>query len=190
MPIIMKEDLRVKKTKRAIEQAFFELVEERGYENVHLVDIASRAEVNRNTIYLHYESKEGIIKDIVERQFKEKTNLLEIDKYLKIKNNRRKIQVMFETIFSIIADQIDVYRTLLTDQNLSGYLTLITRKIIDFAMSSLKDTVKNRTIVSFVVSGIYEVISRYIIYDIGTIEENVKTLTDLTLLNLRYIQFK
>ena len=44
------EDLRIKKTKRAIENAMMELIELKGYSKVKLVDIANRAQVNRNTI--------------------------------------------------------------------------------------------------------------------------------------------
>ena len=48
MPI-MKQNERKIETERKIENAFLELVELKGFENVHLVDIAKRANVNRNT---------------------------------------------------------------------------------------------------------------------------------------------
>ena len=46
----MKEDLRVIKTKEAIKNAFISLIEEKGFENIKIIDIARRANVNRNTI--------------------------------------------------------------------------------------------------------------------------------------------
>ena len=61
----MKEDLRVVRTRNAIENAFISLIEEKGFENVKMVDIASRANVNQNTIYLHYETKEMIMERIM-----------------------------------------------------------------------------------------------------------------------------
>ena len=48
------EDLRTFKTKRAIESAMMELIELKGYSKVKIIDIANKAQVNRNTIYLHY----------------------------------------------------------------------------------------------------------------------------------------
>ena len=89
--ITMKTDLRTIKSKEAIENAFLELVELNGYSNIKLVDIAKRARVNRNTIYLHYESKEGIVKQIIKDAIEAKLKDFDLIKYIKAKNNRRKI---------------------------------------------------------------------------------------------------
>lgn len=184
----MKTDLRVVKTKRAIEQAFFQLVEEKGFENVRIVDIAEKAEVNRNTIYLHYESKEGIIKDVVERELIQKVTELKSEQFIKLKNNRRKIQLFYETLFNIVSEQIEVYRILLTDENLAGYLSMTKRRVESYVMGSFKDTLRNRAVINYIISGVYGTISRWIIYAYGSIEGNIKLLTDLTMSNLRSIQ--
>ena len=68
MPI-MKQNERKIETERKIENAFLELVELKGFENVHLVDIAKRANVNRNTVYLRYGTKEDIIYQILNKTF-------------------------------------------------------------------------------------------------------------------------
>ena len=68
MPI-MKQNERKIETERKIENAFLELVELKGFENVHLVDIAKRANVNRNTVYLRYGTKEDIIAQILDKTF-------------------------------------------------------------------------------------------------------------------------
>lgn len=184
----MKTDLRVVKTKRAIEQAFFQLIEEKGFEKVRIVDIAKKAEVNRNTIYLHYGTKEGIIKDVVERQFVSGFTNLEFNKINKFRNNRKRVELFFQTLFKIVSEQIEVYRILLTDENLAGYLSMTKTRIETYAMENIKDTAKNRAIVEYIVSGTYGVMSRWIIFAYGTIEGNIKILTDLTLSNLRGIQ--
>ena len=54
----MKTDLRVLKSRNAIENAFINLVEIKGFQNVTITEIADKAMVNRNTIYLNYGSKE------------------------------------------------------------------------------------------------------------------------------------
>lgn len=52
-----KQDLRVKKTKRAILQALLELVKEDSFSRISIRDLCERAEINRGTFYLHYQDK-------------------------------------------------------------------------------------------------------------------------------------
>ena len=65
----MKQDLRVIKSRSAIENAFINLVEIRGFQNVSITEIAEKAMVNRNTIYLNYGSKEDILEAITQQIF-------------------------------------------------------------------------------------------------------------------------
>ena len=48
-------DLRIKKTKRAIRSAFYELIKEKPLEKITVREIAERAEINKTTFYAHYE---------------------------------------------------------------------------------------------------------------------------------------
>ena len=57
-----KEDLRVIKTKNSLKKALIDLTNEKGFDNVSVIDIVNKANVNRNTVYLHYENKEDLIK--------------------------------------------------------------------------------------------------------------------------------
>ena len=50
-----KTDLRVQRTRKMIIEAFFKLVETKGYEAVTIQDIADEAMINRATFYAHYE---------------------------------------------------------------------------------------------------------------------------------------
>ena len=186
----MKEDLRVIKTKEAVTSAFFSLIEEKGFENVKIIDIAERANVNRNTIYLHYSSKEEIIEDTINRIFTSELKDFDIQTYIKARINRRLISQMFLKIFEIVNEHIELYRIILTDQNLSGYLTIKYRRVKSFVLESLKPSIKNEIIVEYIVSGVFGIFRNYIIYDKGTIEDNVKLITDLTITNLRQLQHK
>ena len=49
-------DLRIKKTKRAIRSAFYELIKEKPMEKITVREIAERAEINKTTFYAHYET--------------------------------------------------------------------------------------------------------------------------------------
>lgn len=50
-------DLRVVRTKQAIQDALVELIEEKGFEAVTVKDITTRARINRGTFYAHYQDK-------------------------------------------------------------------------------------------------------------------------------------
>jgi len=52
-----KQDLRVVKTLEAIKKAFFELLEEKGFEAITIKDITEKARINRGTLYAHYHDK-------------------------------------------------------------------------------------------------------------------------------------
>lgn len=60
-----KTDLRVKRTNKMIIEAFIRLVEEKGFEQVTVQDIAEEAMINRATFYAHYKDKQ----DLYERIF-------------------------------------------------------------------------------------------------------------------------
>ena len=77
----------------------------------------------------------------------------------------------------------------MTDHKLSGYLTLQMKKVKAFILGSLKPSLKNEIIVEYVVSGVFGIFRNWIIYDRGSVEENVKMISDLVILNMRHAAF-
>lgn len=53
-------DRRVRRTQKAIRDAFISLVLERGYDHVLIEDIAQRADIGRATFYAHYSDKDDL----------------------------------------------------------------------------------------------------------------------------------
>ena len=93
MPI-MKQNERKIETERKIENAFLELVELKGFENVHLVDIAKRANVNRNTVYLRYGTKEDIIAQILDKTFAKRLEKISDEVFKKVKPTKRRLEII------------------------------------------------------------------------------------------------
>jgi AcrR family transcriptional regulator len=60
-------DRRAIRTKKMIRNALAELIVERGYNNISITDIASKADINRGTFYLHYTDKYDLL-DKVENE--------------------------------------------------------------------------------------------------------------------------
>ncbi len=61
----VKEDLRVKKTKKALNQAFTKLITEVPYENISVNELCLRAGVRRATFYKHYKDKQDFFMEYV-----------------------------------------------------------------------------------------------------------------------------
>ena len=53
-------DIRVKKTKRAIQKALIALLREKPIEKITVKEIAERAEINKTTFYSHYETLDAL----------------------------------------------------------------------------------------------------------------------------------
>ncbi len=70
-----KIDPRVKRTRLVLEQAFMELIEEKGFQAVTVQDIAERAGVNRATFYAHFADKYALLDHNIRQGF-----VQEIDK--------------------------------------------------------------------------------------------------------------
>jgi AcrR family transcriptional regulator len=56
-----KTDRRILKTKEAINRAFLELFSEKEFDRITVNDISERANVNRGTVYFHYEDKYDLL---------------------------------------------------------------------------------------------------------------------------------
>jgi len=62
-------DLRVKKTKRAIIDAFLTLLKNKDFSDIAISDIALKAQVARPTFYLHYKHKQDVLIEYLDDMF-------------------------------------------------------------------------------------------------------------------------
>jgi AcrR family transcriptional regulator len=56
-------DRRVRRTRKALQDALISLMSEKGYEAVTVQDIIDRADVGRSTFYTHYTDKDDLLRD-------------------------------------------------------------------------------------------------------------------------------
>lgn len=57
-------DRRVVRTKKLIRNALSQLIEEKGFNDISITDITSKADINRGTFYLHYTDKYDLLEKI------------------------------------------------------------------------------------------------------------------------------
>ena len=180
------EDLRVIKTKSAIKGAFIELVEEKGFDHVSVKDICNKALINRNTFYLHYVDKIDLLSKIVSETFVNQTTSISSLEIKTAYNDKDAIKKAFIATLNAFYKDIEFYRIILLDSNMSGYvdkyaysLTKEIAKIYDVEYQ------KNKIQVDFIFSGIVGVIKNWIIKDYASIDELASLLTDITIINTR-----
>lgn len=59
-----KEDLRAKRTKAFIRKAFEEMICEMDYEQITIKELTERANINRKTFYLHYNTLDDLLREL------------------------------------------------------------------------------------------------------------------------------
>ena len=62
-----KPDRRTERTRHALMSAFVGEVLSRGYEEISVEDIVKRANVGRSTFYMHYKSKDDLLREAISR---------------------------------------------------------------------------------------------------------------------------
>ena len=66
-----KLDPRVKRTRQLLEEAFLEVVAEKGFQSVSVQDITEKAGVNRATFYAHFPDKYALLDYSVRQSFRQ-----------------------------------------------------------------------------------------------------------------------
>lgn len=164
---IKNEDLRVIKTKELIKDSFFELIGEKGYSKVTVTDITKKANINRNTFYLHYVDKEDLVDQIIMDNYKESEPViinLVGDHLIKDFNNLQELQEdILRNIIDFLLQEIEFYRILLMDPGLNGYLNKLKNVIKEKLKKPIK--YKNREQLvnfEFIFEGCYGVLMEWI----------------------------
>ena len=104
-----KMDRRIIKTKEAIKLAYTQLLQEQLSSKITITEIAKRANIDRKTFYLHFESTEAVMEEIL------KDNLLELDTLLSENNsceNPIDVATIFECINTCITNKLDFYESI------------------------------------------------------------------------------
>ena len=162
-----KTDLRIRRTKKSIRDAFFELIDENGFDSVTVKDITDRALISRNTFYLHYEDKFDLLNKI--------SNELMRKVYWRVSKDLIKIKDLDFTIDCtaallsiqrVIDEDRDLYRLLLTDPGTVVFSEKI-EKTIRTALDLIKGDIEGISDLSieYIITGMKGVIRYWVTHD-------------------------
>ncbi|WP_270789278.1 TetR/AcrR family transcriptional regulator [Enterococcus diestrammenae] len=109
-----KTDLRVKRTNKMIVEAFIHLVEEKGFDQVTVQDIADEAMINRATFYAHYKDKHDLYEKIFDLAIDAFTSVLSPDDL--VTGNRlriKKVEFLMTNIYQNVQKNSKFYLTIM-----------------------------------------------------------------------------
>ncbi len=165
----MAEDRRVRKSKRAIKQAFIELLTENNLDRITIQQISDLADVNRGTFYLNYEDKYALLDEMENEQIEEIKGFVDIRKMdLSTKTSDRFIEdfanKVIKNVITHIEHNIEFYQVILNLERKSQ----IEEQLADIVRSNIKHLIGNKDNVF----GIPE--NYYLSYVVGSMMSMIK----------------
>jgi AcrR family transcriptional regulator len=169
-------DLRVIRTRRWLQGALRELMNERPYQKIKIAEIVYKAEVARPTFYLHYASKDELLLSLFNDLFSDFRSALQND--LKHKNVDHKL---FGTlIFKYARQNAEHFRVLLeagvehlAQERFKIIVQEISREIRAVDPATPQSAVLMPYIDDFIASGIFTLLKRWIQEDMPIPDETM-----------------
>ncbi|KTT83653.1 TetR family transcriptional regulator [Mammaliicoccus sciuri] len=165
----MAEDRRVRKSKRAIKQAFIQLLTENNLDRITIQQISDLADVNRGTFYLNYEDKYALLDEMENEQIEEIKGYVDIRKMdLSTKTSDRFIEEfankVIKNVIKHIEQNMEFYQVILNLERKSK----IEEQLADIVRSNIKHLIGNKDNVF----GIPE--NYYLSYVVGSMMSMIK----------------
>ena len=182
---VKKEDLRVKKTIYSIKETFIELVEQNGFKNVTVSQITKKANINRNTFYLHYTDIEDLANKIIsDVSFELLDNLKKFSYISKMTLNEiTEIEMRwgFRSILNFLEKDMELYRIYLIDERLKNYIDSLFSMIKRYLalMLNIRNP-RSNVVFEYAFSGMVGIFNQWILYSTASINDIAKTLAKLT----------
>ncbi len=132
-------DPRTRKTKRAIRNAFAQLLSEKDMDEITVRDIAELAEINRKTFYRYYSGIYQVIDEIEDDIVQSFESVLgDIDFRYELKNP----YLIFERLTAVINTDIDFYGYLLSVQKNASLVTKVTDMVKEHTKKAVLEQIE------------------------------------------------
>lgn len=167
------ENQRVRLTKRLLKEALLELLEERNVEEISVKELCEKAEINRTTFYLHYNSQKDLFHEL------EDELLAATSKYLEnVTPNMDSIQYL-KTFLCYIKENSKLFRLLILrnndtefqDRYISSSLAMLKSNVDIYAQNDIETYVY-----SFLIHGELAILRRWFELDFNLEEERIANL--------------
>jgi len=179
MSIKRSKDLRVRRTRKWLQDALSALMKEKPFQDIQITEITVRAQVSRPTFYLHFRSKEELLLSYVDTIFEE-FRAATAAELARGKNDPRKFCVMLFEYWERYADALervinaDVQDVLL--DRLRQYVAIVMADLAPFHGRDVADPHMRAFVVDYVAGGAYMLLTGWIIQKMPFSAEKMGTL--------------
>lgn len=135
---VMKEDLRISRTKRLLYEAFVQLLKEKPFYKISIHALADCAQINRVTFYLHYQNMNDFIEHFLDENLSKIEEIL-IHSYDETLPTLDREQQMFEHLLIYIQEHKDMFNLLLVEKALPQF----ERQLIQMLKSTTVEHIHN-----------------------------------------------
>lgn len=178
------DDLRIKRTQKSIKEAFFDLAEKVGFENICVKDIADYAGISRNTFYLHYSDKYELLNKTCDELMR--TLFFRVGKQLRRAQSGdfsvERVAAVIKLGLSAVEDNKRYYRILLSDCGADILLDKISQ-IIRLCLNLVKKDIDilSECSVEYIVDGMTGVIRYFVTHNVENVEDECLAFTKMHL---------
>ncbi len=114
----MAQDRRVTRTKSALTKALFQMLGEKEFSKISITELAQRADVDRKTFYLHYQSPSEILEEFYAEQLDKLESTLRREDVF---GRTVDIPGFFRALNSVINENMELYRLLAKGPTYSSF---------------------------------------------------------------------
>lgn len=141
----MKEDMRIRKTKRMIKEAFLNLLERNTLEQITIREITATAMCNRNTFYLHYKDKYDLMNKLCDHAL-DRLNRALLKANEKYKDSLEELYVEISRVcFNAMEEDINFYRLVLGEDRYPLFADLYRQQFVSYILTSIHIEKENET---------------------------------------------
>jgi len=154
-------DRRIEKTRQVIMNTFIDLLAEKGFEKITIIDIAERANINRGTFYLHYVDKFDLLDKCIE------TYIELLLQYCANSTDKNLSERAFQSVFEYLEKNFAIYKLLLSNEGFgffrSRLYSIIVQTVNEVGVIKSKSIVSSNDVTThFLASGFIGVLEWWI----------------------------
>ncbi|WP_221568774.1 TetR/AcrR family transcriptional regulator [Alkalihalobacillus sp. TS-13] len=119
-----KVDLRVKRTRKMINEAFLKLIQKKRFDSVTIQDIADEALINRATFYLHYEDKHDLLNTMSNTIIQELTDELNPVQHIQEQEVQlERLQTTIEKVYGSVEKNLSFFEVMFGVHGIHNFRT-------------------------------------------------------------------
>ena len=189
----IREDLRVIRTRKLLSKALFDLLEDKPFDKISVMDVCSRAMVHRATFYNHFESKEHLLEYALD-ELREELFASSIEK---VKNSSEK--EMYMSIIGKVIDLIDENREKILPilkqnsfEKVAEILVSATKRSLNYLISNndyeANYVIPKNILIDFFIGGIANILINWLLAQAPCTKEELMKYLDVLINDKIYLK--